>query len=313
MAGDSGKVVRAALAGNVAIAASKFVAAYFSGSIAMLAEGVHSVADSANQALLLVGMGLSLRRDPERYPFGRAKERYFWAFVVALVLFFLGGVFAIYEGIRKVAEASSHAPGSQLAPVIVLGLSIAFEGASFAVAWREFNKGRGGATIADALFRSKDPTIPIVLLEDTGALAGLVIAFVAVGLTWLLKSPVADAVGSIVIGLLLCGIGSLLVRETHGLLIGEGATPEMRARVREIVEGTEGVDAVTQLLTLHLGPDTIVLALKVRFRRDSTLAEVERITNEAEERVRRELPAMKKIFIEADGYYDAALDPEARA
>jgi cation diffusion facilitator family transporter len=313
MAGDSGKVVKAALAGNVAIAVSKFVAAYFSGSIAMLAEGVHSVADSANQALLLVGLGLSLRRDPEKYPFGRASEQYFWAFVVALVLFFLGGVFAIYEGIRKLVEASSHAPGSQVVPLIVLVVSIGFEGASFFVAFREFNKNRGGRKITEALFYSRDPTIPIVLLEDTSALLGLVIAFVAVALTWILNSSVADAVGSIVIGLLLCGIGSVLVRETHGLLIGESATPEMRARALEIIQGTEGVDAVTQLLTMHLGPDTIVLALKVRFRRDSTLADVERITNDVEERVRSAIPAMKKIFIEADGRYDAALDPELHA
>jgi cation diffusion facilitator family transporter len=313
MAGDSGKVVRAALAGNVAIAASKFVAAYFSGSIAMLAEGVHSVADSANQALLLVGMGLSLRRDPEKYPFGRASEQYFWAFVVALVLFFLGGVFAVYEGIRKLLVASEHAPGSQLVSVIVLVVSIGFEAASFTVAFREFNKNRAGRKISQALFYSKDPTIPIVLLEDTSALAGLLIAFVAVALTWALNSSVADAIGSIVIGFLLCAIGAVLVRETHGLLIGEGATPEMRARALEVVVGTEGVEAVTQLLTLHLGPDTIVLALKVRFRRDSTLADVERITNDIEERVRCELPAMKKIFIEADGRYDSALDPEVHA
>jgi cation diffusion facilitator family transporter len=313
MSGDSGKVVKAALAGNLAIAASKFVAAYFSGSIAMLAEGVHSVADSANQALLLVGMGLSLRKDPERFPFGRAKERYFWAFVVALVLFFLGGVFAIYEGIRKLADPAAHAPGSQLVAIIVLAVSIGFEGASFTVAYREFNKSRAGQSVADALLRSKDPTIPIVLLEDTGAIIGLVVAFVAVGLSWMLQSPVADAAGSIVIGILLCCTGAVLVRETHGLLIGEAATPEMRARALEIIRATEGVDAVTQLLTLHLGPETIVLALKVRFRRDSTLADVERITNDIEDRVRSELPAMQRIFVEADGRYDAALDPEVHA
>jgi cation diffusion facilitator family transporter len=309
MAGDSRKVVVAALVGNGAIAVAKLVAAYFSGSIAMLAEGAHSIADSANQALLLVGMGLSLRREPERFPFGRSKERYFWAFVVALVLFFLGGVFAIYEGIHKLGDP--HAPRSHLATLIVLLVSIGFEAASFTVALREFNKGRGSRTFFTALFHEKDPTIPIVLLEDIGAMLGLVIAIVAVGLSWLLDSAVADAIGSIVIGTLLCSIGSVLVYQTHGLLIGEAATPEMRARALEIVRATDGVEAVTQLLTMHLGPDTIVLALKVRFAPGSTLEEIERITDDIEERVRRELPAMKKIFVEADSDYDATLDPEA--
>jgi cation diffusion facilitator family transporter len=312
MAGDSRKVVLAALAGNLGIAVSKFVAAYLSGSIAMIAEGVHSVADSANQTLLLVGMGLSLRRNPERFPFGRSKERYFWAFIVALVLFFLGGVFAIYEGTHKLFDTHTEGPKSQLAPLIVLGLSIVFEGASFSVAFREFNKTRAKRSFASALLRSKDPTIPIVLLEDTAALCGLVIAFVAVGLTWWLHNPLADAVGSIVIGVLLCGVGSLLVYETHGLLIGEAATPEMRDRALEIVGSTQGVDAVTQLLTMHLGPDTIVLALKVRFRSGSSLQDVERTTDDIEARVRDALPAMKRIFVEADGDYDATLDPEVR-
>src|SRR5258706_5850129 len=154
MSGDSGKVVRAALAGNAAIAASKFVAAYFSDSIAILAEGVHSVADSANQALLLVGMGLSMRTDPERFPFGRAKERYFWAFVVALVLFFLGGVFAIYEGVQRLVAPHDQGPKSQLAALVVLGLSIVIEGASSFVAFKEFNKGRAKRSLFTALLRS---------------------------------------------------------------------------------------------------------------------------------------------------------------
>jgi cation diffusion facilitator family transporter len=312
MKGDSRKVVIAALAGNAVIALSKFVAAYLSGSIAMLAEGVHSVADSANQALLLVGMGLSMLKDPERYPFGRATERYFWAFVVALVLFFLGGVFAIYEGVHKLSESGPHDPRSQLAPLIVLGLSIVMEGASFRVAFGEFNKGRGQRTFRETLFRAKDPTIPIVLLEDVGALCGLLIAFVAVAFAWAFQSSLADAIGSIFIGILLCCVGSVLVYETHGLIIGEAATPEMRAQARQIVQTTDGVEAVNQLLTLHLGPDTIVLALKVRFKPGSTVEQVERITDDIEERVRREMPAMEKIFVEADGDYREELDPETR-
>lgn len=308
--GGSRKVVIAALGGNAAIAVAKFVAAWLSGSAAMLAEAVHSVADTANQGLLLLGMALAAKRDPLKYPLGRGRESYLWAFVVSLMLFLLGGVVALYEGVKKLLSPH-EAHGSVAAAIAVLGISIAVELASFRVAAREFNKARGRRSITAALFYGKDPTIPIVLLEDTAALAGLVLAFGAVAATWATGSVVADAIGSILIGILLCGVGLTLAYETHGLIIGEAATPEMRARALGVVTETPGVEAVSQMLTMHIGPDTVLLAMKVRFRRGATVEEVEQVTNAVEERVRAAVPEMQKIFIEADSAYDATKDPLA--
>ncbi|MEB2322936.1 MAG: cation diffusion facilitator family transporter [Sorangiineae bacterium] len=308
--GDSRKVVLAALSGNAAIATAKFVAAFLSGSAAMLAEAVHSLADTANQLMLLIGMGMSRQRDPERYPLGRDAESYFWAFIVALMLFFVGGVYAIVEGAHKLLHPDT--PGSPIAPLIVLGLSIVFEGASFSVAFREFQRSRGTKSVGEALFGGKDPTIPIVLLEDTAAITGLVVAFIAIGVSAVTGSTFADGVGSVIIGALLCAVGVALGRDTRSLLIGESATLAARARARELSTATPGVEEVTQLLSLHLGPTSVLLALKVRFRAGASLAEIERITDDLEARVRAELPQMKRIFVEADGDYDASLDPYLR-
>lgn len=307
--GDPVKVVKAALIANAGIAIAKFVAAYISGSTTMLAEGVHSIADTANQALLWVGIVLSARRADIRFPFGRASESYFWSFIVALLLFFLGGVFAIYEGTHKLAHPEPS--GSPWVPIGVLVVSIVLEGSSFLVAWREFKKMQGTRTFRQALFDGKDPVIPVVLLEDMGALLGLVFALVAVVTAWLTGSGVADGVGSIVIGILLCTIGLLLAKDTRSLLIGEGITLETRNETIAIVEGVKGVKGVRQLLSLHLGPDTVLLALKVRFDDGLTLEEVEKVTDRLEEAVREKFPMMKRIFVEPDSDYDAALDADA--
>jgi cation diffusion facilitator family transporter len=306
--GDPRKVVLAALFGNLGISIAKFVAAWLSGSITMLAEGVHSVADTCNQGLLLIGMNLALKRDANRYPLGRAKESYFWAFIVSLFLFFLGGVYAIYEGVHKLFEGG-HETGSPLIPVIVLLVSIALESGSFYVAFREFNLSRAGRPIREALFHGKDPTIPVVLLEDTGAMLGLVFALIAVLATWLTGSPLADGIGSITIGLLLCGIGVVLAHDTRSLLIGESATPEMRERAIALARSCEGVEDVRQLLTMHLGPQSILAAFKVRFRPGMELRDIERTTDTIEERIRAEIPQMTRIFVEADSDYDEKLDP----
>jgi cation diffusion facilitator family transporter len=301
--GDPRKVVLAALVGNGAIGVCKFVAAFLSGSVTMLAEAVHSVADTANQALLLLGLELSKKHEPDRYPLGRAAESYFWAFIVALMLFFVGGVYAIYEGVHKLAAGHGE-PGSPVAPLIVLGLSIAFESASFMVALREFNLERGERPLTEALFGGKDPTIPVVLLEDSAAVLGRVIALVSVLASWWLGSTVPDAVGSVLIGLLLCTVGVALARDTRSLLIGEGVTAAVRCRLLELANGTDGIDAVTELLTMHLGPDTVVVALKVRFAAGMSVAEAEQVTDALEARVRAELPQMKQIFVEADSDHE---------
>jgi cation diffusion facilitator family transporter len=307
--GDPKKVVIAALLGNAGIALAKFVAAYLSGSATMLAEAVHSVADTANQAFLLVGMKLSDKSAPQRYPLGRSKEQYFWAFIVSLFLFFMGGVFAVYEGVHKLTSPAEH-PGSQIAPLVVLGISLVMEGLSFSVAFREFNKTRGSKRFLSALFDSRDPTIPVVLLEDTGAVFGLLFAFVAVLVTTITGDPRFDGIGSIAIGTLLCVIGVALARDTRSLLIGEGITDEMRQRVLDVAGQAPSVLEVRQLLSLHLGPDSVLLALKVRFAPELDLKGLEGAINELEQRIRAAVPQMKKIFVEPDSEYDSRLDPE---
>ncbi|RYZ04170.1 MAG: cation diffusion facilitator family transporter [Myxococcales bacterium] len=310
--GDPKKVVIAALLGNAGIALAKFVAAFISGSATMMAEAVHSLADTANQGFLLLGMKLSDKNTPDRYPLGRSKETYFWAFIVSLFLFFLGGVFAIYEGVHKLTSPPGET-GSQLVPMIVLGVSLVMEGMSFRVAFREFNKSRGRKGFLAALFESRDPTIPVVLLEDSGAVFGLLFAFAAVGITVITGDSRVDGVGSLVIGVLLCTIGVALARDTRSLLIGEGVTPEVRERVLQVAHGAPHVLQVRQLLSLHLGPESVLLALKVSFTAELDLPQLEVAINELEERIRQELPQMKKIFVEPDSRYDATLDPSTVA
>lgn len=306
--GDPKKVVMAALAANAGIMVVKFIAAWFSGSVTMLAEGVHSAADTANQALLLVGMTLAVRQNPKLYPLGREAERYFWAFIVSITLFFLGGVFAVFEGIHKL-RSPDEGHGSLLLPLVVLVVSFALEAGSFLVAAREFNAERRGRPLFSSLFAAKDPTIPVVLLEDSGAVLGLLVAILALGVTALTGSSIPDGIGSLVIGLLLCGIGVLLAIDTHGLLVGESASPELQERALREAQGTPGVEEVTQMLTLQLGPTSVLAALKVRFRSGSTLAEVEAAVNELETRVRAVCPEMKRIFVEPDSGYDETKDP----
>jgi cation diffusion facilitator family transporter len=296
--------------GNAGIALAKFVAAFLSGSATMLAEAVHSVADTTNQAFLLLGMKLSASNTPARYPLGRSKESYFWAFIVSLFLFFMGGVFAIYEGVHKLTSHAAE-PGSQIAPIIVLVISLVMEGMSFRVAIKEFNKSRGSKPLAAALFDSRDPTIPVVLLEDAGAVFGLSFALVAVVITMVTGDPRFDAIGSIAIGVLLCIIGVALARDTRSLLIGEGVTEETRLKVLELAARAPSVVSVSQLLSLHLGPDSVLLALKVRFQPQLGLKDLEAAINDLEQRIRAELPQMKKIFVEPDSFYDASLDPDA--
>jgi cation diffusion facilitator family transporter len=307
------KVVLAALAANGGIASVKLVVAFISGSATMLAESVHSLADTANQALLLVGMTLAARTNPTRYPLGRESERYFWAFVVSLTLFLLGGVFAVFEGVHKLRAGHEGPPPSFVWPLVVLGVSLVLEGASFRVAFAEFQRERRGRPFFKALFGGKDPTIPVVLLEDAGAVVGLCVAVIALVVSMVTGSALPDGIGSIVIGVLLCSIGFALAYDTHGLLIGESASPELRAQALALAEATPGVEAVTQLLTMHLGPDAILLALKVRFRSGLGLAQVESVIDLLEERIRSAIPAMKRIFVEPDGDYVEALDPERRA
>lgn len=308
--GDPRKVIKAALYANLAIAVCKFVAAYLSSSTATLAEAVHSLADTGNQALLFTGIVLAAKRD-DRFSFGRAMERYFWPFIVALLLFSVGGAFAVYEGVHK-----AFAPGAPdmsdfwslrkgpLTSLVVLGVSVLMESYSCTIALREFRRDAGKERLDHALFGGKDPTIPLVLLEDISALTGLAIALVAVTLSAVTRNGIWDAVGSILIGVLLMVVAVLIARDTHSLLIGERAKPEAERQAQELAESTPGVTRVTQLLTMHLGPDFVVLAMKVAFSPDLRVAEIEEAINELERRIREAQPEMKKIFVEPDSHGD---------
>lgn len=301
--GDAQKVVVAALVGNLGIAACKFFAVAMTSSSATLAEAVHSLADTGNQALLLVGMVLARRGSSDVYAFGRAAERYFWPFVVALVLFSVGGAFAIYEGVHKLM-APSRASGSAWWSIVVLGASLLIEAASFSVACKEFRKASGRRGVAHVILHGKDPTIPLVLMEDTSAMVGLVIALGAVAVSAATGARAFDALGSILIGIMLCVTASVLAVQTHSLLIGESATPEMRTSVLRAAQQTPGVERVTQMLTLHLGPDEVLGALKVAFKADLTVDQIEQTTNEMERQIRANVPVMKRLFIEVDAHGD---------
>jgi len=295
------KVVTAALAGNLGIAVCKFGAAYFSKSAAMLAEAVHSLSDTGNQALLIVGMRLAMRPATEKHPFGRSGEQYFWPFIVSLLLFALGGAFAIYEGLHKMHAPGPEATGKQLlAAYVVLGVSVVFEGMSFSVAFKEFRAMRQGRSYREVLTDAKDVTVPLVLMEDTAALAGLVVALVGVAVSQVAHAPWIDGAASVVIGAILCSIAVFLAFETHGLLIGEGATRADRERAERIVAGAPSVDRVVEVLTLHIGPSDVILALKVAFSKGLTVDQLEEAINEIERRVRGEMPQMKRIFVEPD-------------
>ncbi|MEO7113442.1 MAG: cation diffusion facilitator family transporter [Polyangiaceae bacterium] len=314
---DSKKVVVAALAGNVAIAICKLTAALLSHSTATLAEAAHSVADSGNQALLLLGIGLALKPADEDFPFGRAAERYFWPFVVALMLFSLGGTFAIVEGVHRLIAGPSAAEIAakyvQIAGVRfqsvylsygVLGASFFFEAMSFRVAYREFQIIAKGKPIIEAIFDARDPTVPLVLAEDTTALIGLGIALAAVILSHVTGNFWWDPLGSVLIGILLAAVSVILARVTHALLIGKSVLEEDRMRILDIVQKVPGVDKVTQLLAMHLGPDVVIVALKIAFRRTSSVEEVEATTNAMEKDLREAMPELVKIFVEADSKGD---------
>jgi cation diffusion facilitator family transporter len=309
---DSKKVVIVALLGNLAIAACKFAAAFLSGSTATLAEAVHSFADTGNQGLLLIGIRLAAAPPDDRFPFGRSGEKYFWPFVVSLMLFSVGGAFAVYDGIAHMLHPG-RGEGSPFWSYGVLGVSIVFEALSFRVAYREFRLLAKGRRWVDAVREARDPTIPLVLAEDTTALIGLAIALVAVLLSGITGQAFWDPLGSVMIGLLLATVAMMLARNTHALLIGSSADPEDQGRALYLTENVAGVDRVTQILTFHVGPDVAILAMKVAFAQTMTTSGIEACTNEIERRVRAELPVMRKIFIEVDSHGDGRGIDRARA
>ncbi|MFB8243206.1 cation diffusion facilitator family transporter [Kitasatospora purpeofusca] len=294
------KALVAALAANLGIAASKFVAFAFSGSSSMLAEGVHSVADSGNQVLLLIGGKRAQREATPQHPFGYGRERYIYAFLVSIVLFSVGGMFAVYEGYEKIAHP--HELDNWYWPVGVLVLAIGLESWSFLTAFREAVKDKGAHGWPAYIRRAKAPELPVVLLEDTGALIGLVLALFGVGLTAITGDGVWDGIGTLCIGVLLIVIAFVLAVETRSLLLGESAHPEVVTRIREALVDHDSVDRVIHMRTLHLGPEELLVAAKIAVPADSTAPEVAAAIDAAEVRIRRAVPIARVIYLEPDIY-----------
>jgi cation diffusion facilitator family transporter len=297
------RAIVAALGANLAIAASKFVAFAFSGSSSMLAEGVHSVADSGNQFLLLIGGKRAEREATPQHPFGYGRERYIYAFLVSIVLFSVGGMFAIYEGYEKISHP--HDVEHWYWPVGVLVFAILAEGYSFRTAIKESNQTRGDLSWVEYVRRAKAPELPVVLLEDFGALIGLVLALGGVGLALLTGDGVWDGIGTVCIGVLLVLIALVLAAETKSLLLGESAgTEQVKAIETAMVDG-ETVTRVIHMRTLHLGPEELLVAAKIAVRHDDTAAQVATAIDAAETRIRASVPIARVIYLEPDIYSEA--------
>jgi cation diffusion facilitator family transporter len=295
---SSKRAIFAAIGGNLAIATTKFAAAAFSGSSAMLSEGIHSLVDTGNGLLLLLGIRLSQRPADERHPFGHGKELYFWTLIVAILIFAIGGGMSMYEGITHISHPNPLE--NPLWNYVVLGLAVVFEGYSWSVALREFRAVQRDQKLWQAIHTSKDPTIFTVLFEDSAALLGLGVALVGVYLGHRLRNPYLDGVASIIIGVILAGVAVLLAAETRGLLVGESAATEVVDSIRAVAEGDPAVERTGPPLTMHLGPHEVLLNLEIQFRRGLSAAEVEAAVDRVESAIRSRYPDVIRIFIEAE-------------
>jgi cation diffusion facilitator family transporter len=303
-AGGGTRAVVAALIANLGIAVTKFVAFALTASSSMLAESIHSVADSGNQVLLLVGGRRASREPTERHPFGYGRERYIYAFIVSVVLFFVGGVFAAYEAWHKFSDP--HPIESwQWVPVVVLVVAIGLESLSFRTAIHETNKIRGNASWVQFVRRARVPELPVILLEDLAALVGLVFALIGVGLTLITHDGTWDAVGTAAIAVLLISVAAVLAMEMKSLLVGESATPEQVDAIEAaIIDGPE-VECVIHMRTVHLGPEELLVAAKIAVHHDETAEEIARGIDAAEARIREAVPIARVIYLEPD-IYEAA-------
>ncbi|MGW2330750.1 cation diffusion facilitator family transporter [Streptomyces sp. NPDC001700] len=292
------KAIVAALGANLAIAVAKFVAFAFSGSSSMLAEGVHSLADSGNQGLLLLGGKQAKRAATPEHPFGYGRERYIYGFLVSIVLFTIGGIFALYEGYEKIKHP--HELDHWYWPVGVLVFAIIAESFSFRTAIKESNEVRGKLSWAQFIRRAKAPELPVVLLEDLGALVGLVLALGGVGLAILTGDGIWDGIGTMCIGALLVLIALVLAAETKSLLLGEAADVDQVAKIREAVVDGQTVTGLIHMRTLHLGPEELLVAAKIAVQHDDSAADVARAIDEAEARIREAVPIARAIYLEPD-------------
>ena len=292
------KAIIAALMANIGIAISKFVAFFFTGSSSMLSEAIHSVADSSNQVLLLVGNKRSQKPADEKHPFGYGRRRFVYGFIVAVVLFLIGGLFSLYEGLHKWQDPEPL--NDWWIAVLVLVIAIGLETVSFRTALREANKSRGKRSLANFIKDSRQPELPVILLEDAGALLGLVFALVGVGMAVITGDGRWDAVGAMAVGTLLVVIAIFLAMEMATMLIGESALPEEVAAIRAALESAPLVERVIHLRTVHMGPDELLVAAKIAIRQSETAAGIAAGINEAERALRAAVPTALYVFIEPD-------------
>jgi cation diffusion facilitator family transporter len=307
------KAVAAALGANVAIAVAKFVAWGISGSSSMLAEGVHSLADSGNQVLLLVGGRKAQREADEEHPFGYGRERYIFGFLVSMVLFTIGGLFAVYEGVEKISHP--HPLDDWYWPLGVLLFAVCAEGFSFRTAVGESRLAKGGQSWVGFIRTAKAPELPVVLFEDFGALIGLALALLGVVLSVVTHDGVWDGAGTLAIGVLLVGVAIVLAVETKSLLLGEAAAPTVVAGIRKSLVDGDLVTRVIHMRTLHLGPEELLVAAKIAVRPDATAVDIASAINKAEARVREAYPVARVIYLEPDIYSvaEAAAGPDPEA
>jgi cation diffusion facilitator family transporter len=292
------KAIIAALLANIGIAITKFIAAAFSGSASMFAEGIHSLADSGNQVLLIIGGKRAKREATASHPFGYGRSRYIYAFMVSIVLFSIGGMFSISEGLSKLEHP--HELEMAWLPLVVLGVAIILESFSLRTALGEAKHARGKQSLVQYIRHAKSPELPVVILEDIAALVGLVLAFLGVGLTVITHNPIWDAIGTLAIGALLVAVAIILGLETSSLLVGEGATAADTGKIRDALKATKGVQSVIHMKTLYLGPDELMLGAKIAVDGSSSAADIAKVIDDAEDAVRAAVPTTRVIYLEPD-------------
>jgi len=297
-ANASTKVIIAALIGNSAISITKFFAAFTTGSSAMMSEGIHSLVDTGNQVLLLYGLKQARKPADDEFPFGHGKEIYFWSFVVAILIFAVGSGVSIYEGVLHVINPVQIE--NPMVNYIVLSLALVFEGGAWFFAFKEFGKVKGKRGYIEAVQRGKDPSMFVVLFEDSAAMLGLLIALIGIWLTQVTGIAVFDGIASILIGCILGGTAIWLAIETKGLLIGERANKEVITGIRQLAESFDEVEKVNELLTMHMGPEYILVNISIRFRRGQLTREIESIIQEIDSAIKAEHEMVKRVFVEAE-------------
>jgi len=307
MSSGSKKVIIAALIGNTLISITKFGAAAVTGSSAMMSEGIHSLVDTGNQILLLYGLKQAAKPADADFPFGYGKEIYFWSFIVAILIFALGGGISIYEGIMHLGHPEPIS--NPMINYVVLGLAMVFEGAAWYFAFREFKQVKGKWGYLEAIQRAKDPSIFVVLFEDSAAMLGLAVAFAGVALSQYTGILWFDAVASIIIGLILFGTAIWLAYETKGLLIGESANRSVITAIREILQAGDHIEHVNEILTMHMGPDYILANISVDFNDNISAHEIEKSIAEIDVKIKQQHPQIKRIFIEAEKFVSKGSDP----